>query len=132
MPIIIRGRIIHGRGLGSKLGYPTANLEAKGKIDNIPDGVYASRMRFENSAHQYQGVTSVGVASTVGAKERTIETYLFDFNGKLYGERVILELMAYLRPMRTFSSLEKLKQVIGKDIVKAKQCLQALLVKKGL
>lgn len=120
-PIKVSGTVVPGRGAG--LRFPTATLSSETKI-GIPDGVYASRVQIEGDDTIYEGATSAGVATSVGATESTIETYIFDYNGDLRGKQIKLELVGYIREMQTFESLAELEYAIEKDIEVAKQLLE--------
>ncbi len=77
-------------------------------------GVYATRVFFEGGCRD--AVTNVGVRPTVGAAaEPTVETYIFDFDGNLYGKRVRVEFLSFLRPERSFESIEDLRAQIRRD-----------------
>lgn len=109
--------------MGSAIGYPTANLKLTKNIDDLIDGVYVSRMTISDgqAIRLYHGVTSVGIPSTVGGKIRTIETFLLDYRGgELYGKKADLELLEYIRGMKTFANWQQLKQAIAADVTLAK------------
>lgn len=120
-PIKVSGTVVSGRGVG--LRFPTATLFLQTEKE-IPDGVYASGIQIENDNAIYEGATSVGVATSVGATESTIETHIFDYNGDLQGKQINLELIGYIREMQTFESLEELEHAIEKDIEAAKLLLK--------
>ena len=87
-----------------------------------PDGVYATRVEAigdngrSGAVRQLGGgVTNIGVRPTVGGGHRTVETFVFDFAGDLYGSRLRLHLVARLRGEKRFASLDELKAQIAAD-----------------
>jgi riboflavin kinase/FMN adenylyltransferase len=124
----ISGPVVHGDERGRQLGFPTANLDPVAEM-LPPDGVYAVRVarRDEGGAAWRPlavGVTNIGVRPTVDGTRRTIETHLLDFTGDLYGARLRLDLVARLRPEKTFASLAELKAQIARDVAAARHALQ--------
>ncbi|MEI3416260.1 MAG: riboflavin biosynthesis protein RibF [Christensenellaceae bacterium] len=112
-PYSIAGEIVHGREVGRKLGFPTANLyAAPGKL--IPPlGVYIARLRLENG-ESYGGITNIGRRPTLhNGMDISVETNLLDFAGDLYGEQVEVELLEFVRPERPFSDLTELRAAIA-------------------
>lgn len=120
-PFSLSGTIISGKGIGrSLLGFPTANLNPKEKL--IPQrGVYV--VRTEGPEGLFFGVTNVGFNPTFAGKFISVETYLFDFEGDLYGRDIKIFFLKRLRGERTFSGPETLKAQITKDIEQAKSWL---------
>jgi len=117
-PFCLSGAIISGKGIGrSLLGFPTANLNTKEKL--MPQrGVYV--VRAEGQAGLSYGVTNVGFNPTFAGKFISVETFLFDFEGNLYGKEMRIFFLKRLRGERTFSGPEALKAQITKDIEQAK------------
>ena len=113
----VSGVVSHGLGLGKGLGFPTLNLPINDK-NCLQNGVYASRVILRGES--FAGITNVGRCPTVGERERHAETMIFDFSGDLYGERVEVELLEFLRPERAFSSREELVRQIDEDIRRVK------------
>lgn len=114
-PYVIEGRVGHGKKLGSKLGFPTVNLELEpGRL--VPAyGVYAAQVTTEEG-RRYAGATNVGVRPSVAdGNGVTVETFLLDFEGDLYGTRLRLELYHHLRWEKHFESLEELKAEVLKN-----------------
>ncbi len=122
-----------GRHLGRKLGFPTANLLPAPELVLPKDGVYAVRCSvFEHEVNQgtvlrltsqsenrplidggdFIGVCNVGTRPTVGGHRRTVETWLDDFDGDLYGKELRVAFYRFLRQERTFPDLESLKREI--------------------
>jgi riboflavin kinase/FMN adenylyltransferase len=130
-PHAITGRVVHGDGRGRTLGVPTANLD--GVPELLPgNGVYAVRVQqIDATTGQSRplgaGVTNVGVRPTVdaGGSARRIETHLLDFTGDLYGARLRVDLVGRIRDEKKFSSLDELKEQIGRDVARARGMLAA-------
>ena len=123
--VILSGRIVHGKGLGRTVGMPTANLETfEGQTLPSP-GVYASRMMIGDRV--YDSVTNIGSRPTVDSGEDpTIETYIIDFAGDIYGEEVTLIIHQFLRQIQKFSSLEEVQKQVQEDIQKAQSYFKLL------
>ena len=68
----------------------------------------------------FQGISNVGINPTFGREKPRIETYIFDFHEDLYGKKIVVRLLKFLRSERKFESAEALKEQIGKDINEAK------------
>jgi riboflavin kinase/FMN adenylyltransferase len=125
-PHELSGLVVHGDERGRLLGFPTANLDAVGEM--LPrDGVYATLVDELEETGQSRplggGVTNIGVRPTVaaaGGANRTIETFVLEFAGDLYGRRLRLHLIARLRDETKFGSLDALKAQIVRDVVDAR------------
>lgn len=111
--------VIHGNHIGGKvLGTPTINQTIPENFVLPPFGVYASFTRVDGVP--YFGVTNVGVKPTIGSDRVLAETWMPDFSGNLYGKRVRLVLLKFLRPEEKFPSLEALKAAIHKNAEEAR------------
>lgn len=113
-PYRIQGRVIHGLGRGAQLGIPTANLS---KITTIVPaaGVYAGTAWL--GAECWRAAISIGPNATFGESEWKVEVHLIDFPGtSLYDRTIEVELLAKLRDMRTFRSIDELVVQIQDDI----------------
>jgi len=112
-PFSISGEVIHGKSLGRKLGFPTANLSIP-KEQIVPkDGVYMTQINFDGKS--FLGITNLGAKPTVDISERNIETYILDFDGDLYGKEIEVEFLKRLRDIKRFDSIEELKKQLDKD-----------------
>ena len=121
-PFLLTGKVVSGAGLGSKIGFPTANLSVEG-MQLPPDGVYAVRVHREERV--YPGVANIGVRPTVDptSSKRTVEVHLFDCSADLVGEELSLEFVQFLRGEQKFSGLDALKAQIAKDCEQARAIL---------
>lgn len=118
-----KGRVIHGRQLGRQLNYPTANMKPGSGLQP-PHGVYAVRARVNGS--EYGGVANLGVRPTVegDAGELLLETHLFGQPGDIYGQKMEVEPVRFLRPEAKFPSLEELKIQLARDAAHAEEVLK--------
>ncbi len=114
-PYSVSGRIVHGRQLGRRLGMPTANLLPDDSKLLPPNGVYYSKVLLDGRI--YRGITNVGCKPTV-SEDRImgLETYLYDFEGEIYGRDMTVELLSFRRAERHFDSVEALRSQIGEDV----------------
>jgi len=120
-PYSVTGSVVRGDGRGRILGYPTANVAYDLRKRLPADGVYAA---WVVRAGQVSGaVVNVGVRPTFSLSDRTLEAYLFDFDGDLYGERVRVDFMARLRAEVRFDSPAELVGQLQHDVGHAKRLL---------
>ena len=108
-----------GDGIGHTIGTPTINQYFPEDFIVPKYGVYASRVKVEGKF--YPSVTNVGIRPTVGGTSLRSETCIFDFSGDLYGKKVEVFLIKYIRGEKKFSSVEELKKAIGNDIENARK-----------
>lgn len=116
-PWEIEGRVIKGRQLGRTMGFPTANIKLKGYI-NPRTGVYAVRVGFPNKDYTctwHNAVANFGTRPTVNGKDLIFESHIFNWDGDIYGKRIVIRPVEYLRPEMKIQSIEKLKQTINED-----------------
>ena len=118
-PFLLSGTVVSGAGLGSKIGFPTANLDVSG-MQLPPSGVYA--VQVYHGSDPLKGVCNIGLRPTVDSSATTpvVEVHLFDVSADFVGERLSLEFVKFLRPERKFSGLEELKSQIASDCDKAR------------
>ncbi len=112
-PHILSGKVVCGRGLGHTIGIPTANLQLPEGVICPKFGVYACKAVVEGQ--EYLVVTNVGTRPTVNGSHITVEPWILDFEGDLYGKQLHLLFYKFLRPERRFASLEELKAEIQKN-----------------
>ena len=109
----------HGDGRGRTLGVPTINQFFPQDFIVPKFGVYASETKIDGKV--YPSVTNVGIRPTVSEDSMRSETCILDFSGDLYGKRVQVQLIKYLRDEIKFPTIEALKQAIEKDIIIARK-----------
>ena len=115
-PHTLTDRVAHGKKIGgSALGFPTVNLRVPAGVIVPAFGVYATRVWFDGQCRN--GVTNVGVRPTVEDNDGrvTVESYILDFDGDLYGHEIRVEFFKRLRGERRFPSLEALANEIGRN-----------------
>lgn len=118
-PYKITGKIVHGRALGRRIGIPTLNQIPPSDKLLPPFGVYYSEVKADGKI--FKGMTNIGIKPTVTEESRvTVETYLYDFSGDLYGETAEVSLLTFRRPERRFSSIEELREAMEEDIRQGK------------
>ena len=122
-PFTLSGKVQEGKQVGREMSTPTANLRFP-KNSVVPaHGVYAVTVKAGRRI--FLGISNVGVRPTFtdDGEHVTCETYLFDFNGDLYGKRITISFLHFLRAERAFPSKEALAEQIQKDIERAKEYL---------
>lgn len=125
-PIVLKGTVIHGKGLGHTVGMPTANLALYPGQEQPPEGVYAVRVTLPDGSHR-TGVTNIGHRPSVDDEDSiSIETLILDFDGDLYQQPISLELCFFLRAVRRFSGLEAVRDQVRLDCEKARGLIPAL------
>ena len=113
-PFVLSGQVIHGKKIGTEIGYPTANLEVERQSKIIPKaGIYAVYVRYNEE--RYKAMLYIGNRPTLNGQDQSIEVNLFDFNADLYGRTLYVEFIAHIREDAKFDSLEELQVQIGKD-----------------
>ena len=109
-PFELDGTVVAGDQRGGTLGYPTANLLLEPDLACPRYGIYAG------SARGHRAAVSIGTNPHYGGTERRIEPYLLDFEGDLYGERLVVEVWERLREEAVFGSEEELVAQIARDV----------------
>lgn len=112
-PHVLTGTVVAGQQLGRTIGIPTANLQIPEDVVTPRLGVYACKVLVEGKP--YMAVTNVGTRPTVGGSCVTVEPWILDFSGDLYGKTITVQFFAFLRGEQTFSSLEALRGEILKN-----------------
>lgn len=111
----IKSEILHGKKLGRRIGVPTINMILPENKLLPPNGVYVTEVQVDGQ--NYMGVTNVGCKPTV-SEERIVgvETYIDNFNQDLYGEKIVVSFLEFIRPEMKFASVEELKAQMESDI----------------
>ncbi|NLY21541.1 MAG: bifunctional riboflavin kinase/FAD synthetase [Tissierellia bacterium] len=118
----ILGKVVPGKHLGSKHGFPTANLDILCDYVLPATGVYLTRVTVDGQ--EKYGVTSVGQNITFNEKTFKIETHIMDFNEDIYGMTIKIGFITKLREMVKFDSIEELKEQVFNDIDDAKSLIE--------
>ncbi len=127
-PHRVDGVVVRGDRRGRDLGYPTANVESPPYTAIPADGVYAGHLvtrdpRSGASRERLPAAISVGTNPTFQGSRRTVEAFVLDYDGDLYGEHVGVEFASRLRPMEAFPHLEGLLAAMAKDVADTRQIL---------
>jgi riboflavin kinase/FMN adenylyltransferase len=120
------GKIIEGKRLGRRLGYPTINIKALTASQlTPPDGVYLTKT-YTNEG-QYFSITNIGKNPTVSnSLDQKIESYILDFNKEIYGQVVETRFIKKLRDEMKYSSIDELKHAIATDVVNSRRMINEL------
>lgn len=116
-PYSLWGRVAHGDRRGRTLGFPTANLRLKRKVLPVR-GVFAIHAML--GSERFPGVANIGFRPTVAGREARLEAHLFDLDRDLYGRRLEVTLMRFIRPEQRFPDLATLKAQIAQDAAQAR------------
>jgi len=119
-PWFVTGEVIHGDKRGRKLGFPTANLKL-GAACGLRHGVYA--VRVAHGGRRYDGVANFGRRPMFDTGAVLLEIFVFDFSGDLYGARIDVAFIAWIREEKAFGSLDELVRAIEQDAQAAREAL---------
>lgn len=123
-PYTIMGRVEHGEHIGTRLGFPTANLVPVDSQQLIPaPGVYAVKVRLEHSMELKHGMMNIGHRPTFDGVRQTLEAHIFQLHEDLYDQLLWVSFVARLRDEQRFDSIEALKEQLQKDAAKAEETL---------
>jgi len=109
-PVEVEGIVVTGDARGGTLGFPTANLDVRPELLVPQNGIYAG------AAGENRAAVSIGTNPHYGGSERRVEAFLLDFEGDLYGRRLIVELWERLRDEQSFESEQALIDQIARDV----------------
>lgn len=113
-PFSFESEVIKGHQRGRTIGFPTINQKYPEELVKLKFGVYKTRVLFEGK--EYLGITDIGVKPTFPNDFVISETYIKDFSGDLYGKKIRIEPIEYIREEKKFSGLEELKEQINEDL----------------
>ncbi len=117
----IKGQIVTGDRRGTRLGFPTANLQIEPDQALPADGVYATIAYIDGQP--LLAVTNIGVRPTFSGDKRLVETHVLDYDGNLLGQQLKIEFLERIREERRFATAEDLKAQINRDIERARKIL---------
>jgi riboflavin kinase / FMN adenylyltransferase len=121
-PFVLRGTVEHGAEVGRGLGFPTANLAVQLNKLVPAQGIYAVRVRSPHGRHL--GALNIGYRPTFGGDRLTIEVFLLDFDGDLYGAQLEVSFVARLRDEKKFGSAGELADAIARDVAETRRLLE--------
>jgi riboflavin kinase/FMN adenylyltransferase len=119
----VSGRVVKGHRRGHSLGFPTANIASQTEVVPL-NGIYATLIQLKNK--QWLSVSSVGVNPTFGDGPRTLESFILDFKGDLYGELVKLSFVKRIRDEKKFVMVKDLVAQMHGDVSRAKAMFKEL------
>lgn len=111
----LSGKVIKGRGDGSKLGFPTANIIPKEDISTLAHGVYSCRVIINGISHK--GIAHYGPRAVFGETKPQFEVHILDFDEDIYGVNIEIELLKFTRDTIKFKTVESMVEQIKKDIL---------------
>jgi riboflavin kinase/FMN adenylyltransferase len=113
--MIYIGEVVHGQKLGRQIGFPTANLEPTSNFFSLGNGVYAVEVSYHTV--KYLGVMNIGMRPTIDKDScyLSVEVHILDFDKKIYGEKLEINPVTFIRKEKGFNSIEELKNQILKD-----------------
>ncbi len=114
----ITGEVVHDRGVGKKLGYPTANVSLEEERQPLKRGVYAGRVKVDDK--EFKTVINYGARPTFNENKAVIEAHILDFSGDIYGKIITVIFDEFIREIRAFSNEEELKSQLRKDVERVK------------
>ncbi len=121
-PYTLNGKVIHGKKMGHKLGFPTANIEAACSDKLIPaNGIYAVKVEWKGNT--FKGMLSIGENPTIAGASWSIEVHIFDFNKDIYGESITLAFVKKMREEIKFETLDALIAQLKADEINARNIL---------
>ncbi|NLG10616.1 MAG: riboflavin biosynthesis protein RibF [Coriobacteriaceae bacterium] len=120
-PYYVRATVVRGREVGRELGFPTANIATTQPYATIADGVYGGYVYVDDVP--YKAAISVGAPATFQGVGPTIEAHLIDFEGDIYLQDVKVAFVEKIREMRSFESVEQLKETVMANIAWARDNL---------
>lgn len=120
---VVDGPVEHGEKRGRTIGFPTANIHLHDLI-HPRHGVYAVMARLDGEGDWRPGVANFGRTPTTGLRDALLETFLFDFEGDIYGRHMDVALIAFLRPEAQFDSLDAMVVQMQADTAEARRILR--------
>lgn len=121
----IGGKVIHGHSRGKLLGFPTANLQTDSEL--IPKcGVYAVKVKIDGKI--YDGACNIGPNPTFGDEAISIEAFIFDFEGDLYGRNLLIFFIERVRDERKFPDSCALQKAIEADVAQCREVLRDAVI----
>ena len=116
----IEGIVEKGRMMGKKIGFPTCNIDIKNYIA-AKLGVYAVKVKINNSRKSYKGIANLGYRPTFNQKKILLEVNIFNFSGNLYNKKLSVEFLKFIRGEKKFNGVDNLRSQIKKDLFIAKK-----------
>lgn len=117
-PMLVIGEVVHGRKIARELGFPTANIDMTNRLFP-PFGIYGAYLQIgdKNSEILY-GAVNIGCNPTLKSGEITLEVHILDFDEEIYGKKIYIQIVEFMRKEKKFNSVEELKASIADDVNK--------------
>jgi len=127
----VKGTVVHGMKMGSRIGFPTANIRLSDDVLTPANGIYVIRLRIggtPSESRPYDGVANIGTRPTLESDGAvSVEAHLFGIDRPLYGEAVTMEFLKRIRDETRFDSLEQLVAAIELDVRTAREYFAGLM-----
>ena len=115
LPFSVTGVVTHGRSAGRTIDMPTANIVPTEDVSELDFGVYYSTVTVDGAT--YKAITNIGRRPTIDdGNFVNAESFIYDFEGDLYGKEIVVTLLEFRRPERKFESFEALSKVMHDDL----------------
>lgn len=115
LPFSVTGVVTHGRSAGRTIDMPTANIVPTEDVSELDFGVYYSTVTVDGAT--YKAITNIGRRPTIDdGNFVNAESFIYDFEGDLYGKEIVVTLFKFRRPERKFESFEELSKVMHEDL----------------
>lgn len=124
-PFGLRGVVVEGEKRGRSIGFPTANIAVDPAHVLPADGIYAGRVYLNGEGQGLPAATYVGTQPTFDGARRTVEPYILDWSGDLYGRSIRVEFLHRIRGDEKFAGVEALVAQMERDVERARELLQA-------
>ena len=130
-PYVLTGRVVSGHQEGRKLGFPTANVDVSASACLVPaNGVYAVKVGImadgphAASSATFEGMMNIGMRPTFSGHRQTLEVYLFNFNGDIYGRELSVAFIRHMREEQRFDSADMLAAQLRRDEAEIKKLFE--------
>lgn len=110
----LEGKVVHGKQIGTKMGFPTANILIDETRIIPPNGVYITKCFVNNK--EWNSITNIGCKPTVGGEQRLIETHIINFDDNIYSQNIRIEFYKKIRGESKFMDVNALKEQIALDV----------------
>lgn len=114
-PYQVCGKVVHGKKIGRKLGFPTANLKLETNYALPPEGVYTAKLTINDK--KYAAAANLGYNPTFENQNISFEVFILDFAGDLYGKRLCVDILEFIRGEKNFADKEELIAQMKKDVL---------------
>lgn len=114
-PYFMRGTVVHGKSRGSKIGFPTANIDLSRNLTIPKNGVYITKVKVDNNVIERVAITNIGHNPTFGNHTVSVETHIVNFDEDIYSKEIIIDFYDRIRDERKFDNIEQLAAQIQSD-----------------